>query len=93
VRSFLKKRTKRLLSFDAIPNIADMAPTFPHAQEQKSFGSFLQKRTFFPSKSLISLTFFSDESLEIEPRKRARAHIGKARGPNLVILQNVVWEI
>jgi hypothetical protein len=46
-RSFLKKRTKRLLSFDAIPNISVMASTFPRAQEQKSFGSFLQKRTFF----------------------------------------------
>jgi hypothetical protein len=52
-RSFLKKRTKRLLSFDAIPNISVMASTFLQAQEQESFGSFLQKRTFFFNNKLI----------------------------------------
>jgi len=31
---------------------------FPQAHEQKSFGSFLQKRTFFRFKALISLYFF-----------------------------------
>jgi hypothetical protein len=46
------------LSVDAIPNIAAMVSTFPQAQEQKSFGSFLQKRTFFLPKSLLSLGFF-----------------------------------
>jgi hypothetical protein len=30
---------------------------FPQAQEQKSFGSFLQKRTFSFVKALISLVF------------------------------------
>jgi hypothetical protein len=34
-----------------------MASTFPQAQEQRSFGSFLQKRTFFLPKSLISPDF------------------------------------
>jgi hypothetical protein len=34
-----------LLSFDAIPNVSAMASTYMQAQEQKSFGSFLQKRT------------------------------------------------
>jgi hypothetical protein len=37
-----------------------MASTFPQAPEQESFGSFLQKRTFFLLNSLISLDFFSD---------------------------------
>jgi hypothetical protein len=34
-----------------------MAATFPQAQEQKSFGSFLQKRTFFLLKTLIFGSF------------------------------------
>jgi formate-dependent nitrite reductase membrane component NrfD len=37
--SFLKKRTKKLLNFGA------SGPASVHAKEQKSFGSFLQKRT------------------------------------------------
>jgi hypothetical protein len=55
--SFLKKRTKRLLFFDAIPSTLDMASTFPQAQEQKSFGFFLQKRTLLLPNSLIYLDF------------------------------------
>jgi hypothetical protein len=38
-RSRLKKRTKKLLNFGV------SGPASVHAQEQKSFGSFLQKRT------------------------------------------------
>jgi hypothetical protein len=37
-----------------------MASTFPQAQEQKSFGSFLQTRTSFLTKALTSLGFFPD---------------------------------
>jgi hypothetical protein len=44
-RSFLKKRTKRLLLFDAIHDVSAMAWNYAQAQRQKSFGSFLQKRT------------------------------------------------
>jgi hypothetical protein len=42
-----------------------MASTFPQAQEQKSFGSFLQKRTSFLTKALTSLGFFPDRHLLI----------------------------
>jgi hypothetical protein len=52
------------LSFDAIFNISVKASTFPQAQGQKSFGSFLQKRTFFLPNSLISLDFSPDRHSE-----------------------------
>jgi hypothetical protein len=44
--SFLKKRSKRLL-FSAAPDDPAMAWIYPRAPKQKSFGSFLQKRTSF----------------------------------------------
>jgi hypothetical protein len=41
--SFLKKRTKRLLSFDAIPNIEALVSTFPQAQAQGLLVLFFRK--------------------------------------------------
>jgi hypothetical protein len=61
---FSEERTKRLLSFDAIHNVSVMTSTLPQAQGQKSFGSFLQKRTLFLQNSLISLDFFPDRYLD-----------------------------
>jgi hypothetical protein len=48
--SFLKKRTKKLLDFDG------RDPATVHANDQKSFASFLQKRRpFFTSRDVRRL--------------------------------------
>jgi hypothetical protein len=42
---FSEEKNQKTFAFDAIPDVSDMARTFVQAQEPKSFGSFLQKRT------------------------------------------------
>jgi len=54
--SFLKKRSKKLLIPREFRDAAS-ASIDPWAKEQKSFGSFLQKRTRFLSNALISPNF------------------------------------
>jgi hypothetical protein len=83
-RSFLKKRTKKTLIRDAVPNLSAMASTLPQAQAQKSFGSFLQKRTFLPSTTFPSAAGLGlaasgaagDEGLLRDSRQRLSAEFG-----------------
>jgi hypothetical protein len=42
---FSEEKNQKTFAPDAIPNVSGMASTYVQAQEQKSFGSFLQKRT------------------------------------------------
>jgi hypothetical protein len=72
-RSFLKKRTKRLLFFWCNPRLMAYGLNFPQAHEQKSFGSFLQKRTFFLLNALIFPDFHSNRRSENILHGRSRA--------------------
>jgi hypothetical protein len=56
---FSEEKNQKTFVFNAIPNVPRMASIFPQAHEQKSFGSFLQKRTCF-LKPLFLLTCFRD---------------------------------
>jgi hypothetical protein len=62
---FSEEKNQKTFALDAIPDLPAMVRTYVQAQGQKSFGSFLQKRTFFLLNALISLDFFSDGHLEL----------------------------
>jgi hypothetical protein len=50
---FFEEKNQKTLIFSAAPNAPAMAWICPLAQTQKSFGSFLQKRTFFRSTTRV----------------------------------------
>jgi hypothetical protein len=44
---FSEEKNQKTFAFDAGPTYFDKVPIFAQAQGEKSFGSFLQKRTCF----------------------------------------------
>jgi hypothetical protein len=58
---FFEKKNQKTFAFDAIPVVSAMTSTLPQAQSQKSFGSFLQKRTASFPKLLSLLDFFPNK--------------------------------
>jgi hypothetical protein len=68
---FSEEKNQKTFALDAIPNVSTMASTLPRAQEQKSFGSFLQKRTFFLLNALTSLDFFRTDAERRQTRTAA----------------------
>jgi hypothetical protein len=44
---FSEEKNQKTFAFDAIPDLSGLARNDVQAQGKKSFGSFLQKRTFF----------------------------------------------